>query len=112
MAIGSYTLKIKELCDSLELINVNINDDEMMQICLRRLAPRFGAIRSTILARENRPSFFDLQLMLVVEENHVQTRSNVQGHMLYSNSDGERVQDRGRKGYFDQGHHNQEQPQG
>ena len=32
MSIGSYTLKIKELCDSLASINVNINDDEMVQI--------------------------------------------------------------------------------
>ena len=45
MSIGSYTLKIKELCDSLGSINVNIDDDEMMQICLDGLASRFGAIR-------------------------------------------------------------------
>ena len=30
MSIGNYTLKIKELCDSLELININIDDDEMV----------------------------------------------------------------------------------
>ena len=33
MSIISYTLKIKELCDALELINVIIDDDEMVQIC-------------------------------------------------------------------------------
>ena len=32
MSIGSYTMKIKELCDSLASINVNIDDDEMVQI--------------------------------------------------------------------------------
>ena len=34
MSIDNYTLKIKELCDSLGSINVNIDDDEMVQICL------------------------------------------------------------------------------
>ena len=70
MSIRSYTLKIKELCDSLGSINVNIDDDEMEEICLGGLASRFGAIRSVVHVRENPPSF-DLQLMLLVEENHV-----------------------------------------
>ena len=75
MSIGNYTLKIKELCDSLGLINVNI-DDEMVQICLNSLAPLFDAIQSVILARENAPSFFNLQSMLLIKENHVRTRGN------------------------------------
>ena len=33
MSITTYTLKIKELCDSLGSIGVNIDDDEMVQIC-------------------------------------------------------------------------------
>ena len=57
MSIGSYTLKIKELCDSIRSINVNIDDDEMVQICLDGLAPPFNAIRSVVLAREDPPSF-------------------------------------------------------
>ena len=60
MSIGSYNLKIKELCDSLGSINVNINDNEMVQICHGDLTPRFSAIQSTVLVRENPPSFFDL----------------------------------------------------
>ena len=87
MSIASYTLKIKEMCDSLGSINANNDNDEMVQICFGDLAPRSGTIRSTVLARENPPSF-DFQLMLLVEENHVRTRSNaLKGHMLYSNSD-------------------------
>ena len=39
MSITTYTLKIKELCDSLGSIGVNIDDDEMVQICLSGLAP-------------------------------------------------------------------------
>ena len=91
MSSTSYTLKIKELCDSLSLISVNVEDDEMVQICLSSLAPRFGAMRTVVLAREKRPSFFDLQSMLLVEENHVRTRSNAsEGHMLYTHSNGGR----------------------
>ena len=56
MSINSYTLKI-ELCDSLGSINVNNDDDDMVQICLDGLAPRFGAIRSVVLTRGNPPSF-------------------------------------------------------
>ena len=53
-------MKITELYDSLESINVNISDDEMAQIYLGGLAPQFGAIRSVVLVRENPPSFLDL----------------------------------------------------
>ena len=60
MLIGSYTFKIKELCDSLGSINVNIDDDEMVQICLSGFAPRFNTISSAILTREKSPSCFDL----------------------------------------------------
>ena len=74
MSITYYTLKIKELCDALRSINVNIDDNEMVQICLGGLTPRFSAIRSVVLTRDNPPSFFDLQSMLLVEENHVRTR--------------------------------------
>ena len=82
MSIDNYILKIKELCDALWSINVNIDDNEMVQICLSSLAPRFNTIRLVVLARENSPSFFDLQSILLVEENHVRMRSNVQeGHM-------------------------------
>ena len=84
MSITSYTLKIKELCDSLSSISVNVEDDEMVQICLGGLAPRFGAMRTAVLTREN-PPYFDLQFMLLVEENHVRTRSNAsEDYMLYS----------------------------
>ena len=87
MSIDSYTLKIKELCDSLGSINVNIDDDEMVQICLSGLAPRFDAIRSAVLAMGNPPSF-DFQSMSLVEETHVRTRGNAYDkHVLYTNSE-------------------------
>ena len=70
MSITSYTLKIKELRDLLGLININVGDNEMVQICLNCLAPRFGTTRSAILAIENPPSF-NLQSTLLVDENYI-----------------------------------------
>ena len=105
MSISSYTLKIKEPCDSLESNNVNFNDDEMVQICPGGLAPWFGAIRSVVLARENPPSF-GLQSMLLVEENHIRIRSNESdGQMLYISTDERRKQSHGRRGRFNQEQH-------
>ena len=83
-----------------------MEDDEMVQIYLAAsgLAPQFGAMRTAILARENLPSFFDLESMLLVEENHVQTESNaLEGHMLYTHSVRGREHGRARRGRFDQG---------
>ena len=45
MLITNYTLKIRELYDALRSINVVVDDDEMVQICLDGLAPRFNGIR-------------------------------------------------------------------
>ena len=85
MSVTSYTLKINELCVTLGSINVSIDDEEMVQICLDGLVQRFNTIRSAIIARENPPSFFDLQSILLVEENLVRSRSNApDGQMLYS----------------------------
>ena len=55
---------------------MNVDDDEMVQICPGGLAPQFGDMRTAVLARE-KSSSFELQSMLLVEENHVRTRSNV-----------------------------------
>ena len=43
-------------------INVIIDGDELVQICLDGLASGFGTISSAILAKENPPSFFELQI--------------------------------------------------
>ena len=52
MSITSYTLKNKELCDSLASINVNVDGDEMVQICLDALAPQFDTMRTTSSLQE------------------------------------------------------------
>jgi hypothetical protein len=52
-------------------IDVNIDESEKVQICLGGLASKFGAFRTAVCTWEATPSFFDLQSMLPVEENHV-----------------------------------------
>ena len=47
MSVTDYTAKIKSICDSLGSMNVNIDNDEMVQICLSGIAPRFGAMRES-----------------------------------------------------------------
>ena len=50
--VTNYTTKVKEICDALGSINVTVNEDEMVQICLGGLAQRYGPIRTT----NHRPS--------------------------------------------------------
>ena len=38
MSVSDYTAKIKSICDSLGSINVNIDEDEIVQVCLGGLA--------------------------------------------------------------------------
>ena len=75
MSITSYTLMIKDLCDSLISISFNVDNYEIVQICLVGLAPWFDVMRTAILTREKSHSF-DLQSLLLVEENHLGTRNN------------------------------------
>ena len=60
MSVSDYTAKIKSICDSLGSININIDEDEMVQVCLGGLAQRLNPLRTTILARESPLSFFNL----------------------------------------------------
>ena len=89
MFVTDYTTKIKEICDALGSINVTVHEDEMVEIVLGGLAQRYGSIRTTICAREKPPSFFVLQSMLMVEENHVSGLRTTQSdsRMLYTEVD-------------------------
>ena len=42
LSVADYTSKIKDISDSLASIEVNIEESEMVQICLGGLAPKFG----------------------------------------------------------------------
>ena len=76
MSVTDYTSKIKEICDSLTSIDLNVEEDEIVQVCFRELA-----FRTVVYTRESTLSFFDLQSMLFVEENHAgvstSTRSKI-----------------------------------
>ena len=64
--VSDCTAKIKSICDSLGSINIfNVDEEEMVQVCLGDVVQRFNPLRTTILAREKPPSFFDLQSMLL-----------------------------------------------
>ena len=38
ISMSDYTAKIKSICDSLGSININVDEDEMVQVCLGGLA--------------------------------------------------------------------------
>ena len=81
--MSEYTVKIKELCDSLGAINVNIDDDEMVQIFLGGVSHKYGAFRTAITTREKPPRFIDLYSMLMMEENQLRPNSTMlDGQML------------------------------
>ena len=98
-------IRQKDMSVSNYTVNVNVDEDEMVQVCLGGLAQRFNPLRMAILARETPPSFFNIQSMLLVEENYVQTKSTTsEGQMLFSNSDIGRRRGQGGRGRFDLSH--------
>ena len=48
MFVIDYTTKIQEICDVLGSINVMVDEEEMIQLCLRGLAQWHGPIWMTI----------------------------------------------------------------
>ena len=83
--MADYTSKIKEVSDFLASINVNVEEDKMMQVCLGGLTSKFGAFQMAVCTRENMPSFFELQSMFLLEENHsgASTSTHIDNKMLY-----------------------------
>ena len=82
-------MKIKDIYDSLTSIEMDIEESKMVQVCLRGLAPKFGAFRTAVCTRENTLSFFDLQSMLLAEENHAGASTSMQtdNKMMYTEGD-------------------------
>ena len=95
LSVVDCTSKIKDICDSLASIDVNVEEGEMVQIYLRGLASKFGAFRNVVGTRENTPLFFDVQSMLLEEENKADasTSTHADNKMLYT--EGHRPRDRG-----------------
>ena len=84
-------MKIKEICDALRSISLTKDETEMVQICLGGLAQKYRPIQTTICMREKPLSFFDLQSMLLVEENHIVASASMHANnkMLYMLSRGQ-----------------------
>lgn len=111
MSVMDYTSKIKDISNSLNSIDINVDEDEMVQVYLGCLTQWFDPVQIEILTRENPVSFFDLQFMLnLIEENHVNTKSKAsKGQIFYSHSDVGHGQGHERRGWFNRnrgGHEN------
>ena len=99
LSVSDYTIKVKDLSDSLGATNVNIDNDEMVQIFLADLSHKFCMFWTAITTRENSPTFIDLESMLRVEENHLQSKSTMSdGQMLYTQGHSGRGRNRGNMG--------------
>jgi hypothetical protein len=99
LSVADYTLKINEICDSLASIDVNVDESEKVQICLGGLASKFGAFRTAVCTREATSSLFDLQSMLLVQENHVGAAAmgaHTDNKMLYAEGERPRGSGEGR----------------
>ena len=89
MSVNEYALKIKSICESLASINVKVEDDDKVEICLRGLGPQYKSFKTSILTRDSIPSFPDQVSMLVVEERNQMDDVNkgnpkTQGQALYN----------------------------
>ena len=89
-SIKEYTLKIKNICETLASINAPMDDDDKIEVCLRGLGPQYKPFAMSIQTRENLPSFADLVSMLIVEEksmgeSSLQSNKNSKLQVFYSN---------------------------
>jgi hypothetical protein len=68
MSINEYSLKIKGIVESLASINVFVDDDDLVSVCLNGLGKQYKPFKTSIIVRENVPNFRNLVSMLIVEE--------------------------------------------
>ena len=97
MSLADYTTRIKEVSNSLASMSVIVEENELVQICLRGLASKFGSLQTVVCTRENTPSFFDLQSKLLVEENHAGASTSMHADMMLYMEEG-RPRGRGGRG--------------
>ena len=64
MSFSDYALKIKVIWESLASINVAVDVDEKVKVCLHGLKPQCKAFKTSIQTRENIPNFSKLVSML------------------------------------------------
>jgi len=92
MSINEYSLKIKGIVESLASINVSMDDDDLVNVCLNGLGKEYKPFKTSIIVKENVPNFWDLVSMLIVEEKTLnedcstQNKNNVEQQAFYSNT--------------------------
>jgi hypothetical protein len=92
MSINEYSLKIKGIVESLASINVSVDDDDLVNVCLNGLGKEYKPFKTSIIVKENVPNFRDLVSMLIVEEKTLnedcstQNKNNVEQQAFYSNT--------------------------
>jgi hypothetical protein len=57
MSINEYSLKIKGIVESLASINVSVDDDDLVSVCLNGLGKEYKPFKTSIIVRENVPNF-------------------------------------------------------
>jgi hypothetical protein len=93
MFIDEYSLKIKGIVESLASINVFVDDDDLVSVCLNGLGKEYNPFKTSIIVMENVPNFRDLMSMLIVKEKTLnedcctQNKNNVEQQAFYSNID-------------------------
>jgi hypothetical protein len=91
MSINEYSLKIKGIVESFASINVFMDDDDLVSVCLNGLGKEYKPFKTSMTIRENVPNFRDLVSMLIVEEKTLnedystQSKNNVEQQAFYSN---------------------------
>ena len=70
MSISDYTMKIKNICESLASIGVTVEIEDKVEVCLYGLTPEYKQLRTLIQTRESIPTFNDLASLLIVEEKN------------------------------------------
>jgi hypothetical protein len=101
MSINEYSLKIKGIVESLASINVFVDDDDLVSVCLNGLGKKYKPFKTSITIRENVPNFWDLMSMLIIEkktlneECSTQNKNNIKQQAFYSNTGKGRRRGRG-----------------
>ncbi len=91
MSINQYSLKIEGIVESPASINVSVDDDDLVNVCLNGLGKEYKPFKTSITIKENVPNFRDLVSKLTVEEKTLnencstQNKNNVQQQAFYSN---------------------------
>ncbi len=92
MSINEYSLKIKGIVESLSSINVSVDDDDLVNVCLNGLGKEYKLFKTSITVKENVPNFRDLVSMLIVEEKTLnedcstQNNNHIEQQAFYSNT--------------------------